>query len=270
MIRTSPLNWSCPVEQWIRLVGSVVLISWIAGCAVPLSKPSGPTPEEVAKQQRVDRAQTNLSDALKKYDSGAYDEAMNNFLLALDSGLLSTAQQINARKHMAFVHCLSGREANCKEEFEKVITLDPKFDLSPAEAGHPIWGPIYRLTRTEFELRRTGRTLPTTLVKPLTAGEKLLQDGMKSYEDADYTKAIKSFQDALKEALTEQNQMTAHKMLAFSYCLTNRTTLCRAEFEANFKLDANFDLAPAEAGHPAWGPSFRTVKAKRKSVLPKK
>ena len=171
---------------------------------------------------------------------------------------------------MAFVHCLSGREANCMEEFEKVITLDPKFDLSPAEAGHPIWGPIYRLTRTEFELRRTGRTLPTTLVKPLTAGEKLMQDGMKSYEDADYTKAIKSFQDALKEALTEQNQMTAHKMLAFSYCLTNRTTLCRAEFEANFKLDANFDLAPAEAGHPAWGPSFRTVKAKRKSVLPKK
>lgn len=270
MSRTSPLNWNWSAAVWVRLAGTVVMLSWLAGCAVPGAKPPVPTAEEIAKKQRVDRAQSNLNDGLKKYDSGSYDEAMNNFLLALDSGLLSSPDQLNARKHMAFVHCLNNREANCKEEFEKVITLDPKFELSAAEAGHPIWGPIYRVTRTEFELRRSGRTMPTSASKPMTTGEKLLQEGMKSYEDADYTKAIKSFQDALKEALTEQNQIAAHKMLAFSYCLTNRTSLCRAEFETNFKLDANFDLAPAEAGHPAWGPSFRAVKAKRKPVAPKK
>ncbi len=255
---------------WVRFSVAAALLSLMAGCAVPPQKPSGPTAEEIAKQQRADRALANLKDGLKKYDSGNYDEAMNNFLLALDSGQLPVSEQLTARKHMAFVHCLSGRETNCKEEFEKVITLDPKFDLTPAESGHPIWGPIFRLTRTESELRRTGRVLPVSVVKALSPGEKLLQEGLKTYEDAEYNKAIKCFQDALKEALTDANQITAHKFMAFSYCLTNRTTLCRAEFESIFKMDAMFDLSPAETGHPSWGPSFRAVKAKQKPLSPKK
>ena len=255
---------------WIRFSAAAALLSLMAGCAVPPQKPTGPTAEEIAKQERTDRALANLKDGLKKYDSGNYDEAMNNFLLALDSGQLPVSEQLMARKHMAFVHCLSGRETNCKEEFEKVITLDPKFDLTPAESGHPIWGPIFRLTRTESELRRSGRVLPVSAVKALSPGEKLLQEGLKTYEDAEYNKAIKSFQDALKEPLTDANQITAHKFMAFSYCLTNRTTLCRAEFESIFKMDAMFDLSPAETGHPSWGPSFRTVKAKHKSLSPKK
>ncbi len=270
MICTQNPRWTGPVGYWVRIVTSAIFLSIAAGCAAPPQKSAGPTAEEIAKQQRTERAQANLADGLKKYDSGSYEEAISNFLLALDTGLLTVPEQLIARKHMAFVHCLSGREANCKEEFEKVITLDPKFDLAPAESGHPIWGPIYRLTKTEYELRKSGRALPAAAVKPLTAGEKLVQEGMKNYDDADYSKSIKSFQDALKETLTVANQITAHKLMAFSYCLTNRTTLCRAEFEAIFKIDENFDLAPAEAGHPAWGPSFRTVKAKRKPVLPKK
>jgi Tfp pilus assembly protein PilF len=269
MFRTLNSSLAGPGKPWVRLAVTAILVSLAAGCAAPPQKASGPTPEEIAKQQRTERAQANLSDGLKKYDTGSYDEAMSSFLLALDTGLLTLPEQLTARKHMAFVHCLGGREANCKEEFEKVITLDPKFDLTPAEAGHPIWGPIYRLTKTEIELRKSGRALPA-ITKPLTAGEKLIQDGMKNYDDADYNKSIKSFQDALKETLTDANRIGAHKFLAFSYCLTNRTTLCRAEFEAIFKIDENFDLAPAEAGHPAWGPSFRAVKAKRKSVPPKK
>ena len=270
MIRKVLGNWSTSTTQYLRFSAAATLLALVAGCATPPQKPSAPTPEEIAKQQRVDRAKSNLNDGLKKYDGGSYDEAMKNFLLALDSGQLPMADQLNARKHMAFVHCLSGREANCKDEFEKVFTLEAKFELSPAEAGHPIWGPIYRVTRTEFELRKSGSALPATTVKPMSPGEKLIQEGMKSYEDAEYNKAIRSFQDALKEPLLESNQVTARKFIAFSYCLTNRTTLCRTEFEAIFKLDENFDLAPAEAGHPAWGPSFRTVKAKRKPATPKK
>lgn len=270
MIVTPAPNWSDPVNGWIRFSAAAAFLALVAGCATPPQKPSGPTPEEIAKQQKVDRALANLSDGLRKYDGGSYDEAMKNFLLALDTGQLPVGAQVNARKHMAFVHCLSGREANCKEEFEKVMTLDAKFELAPAEAGHPIWGPVYRVTRTEAELRRSGRTLPASTVKPLSPGEKMIQEGMQSYEEAEYAKAIKSFQDALKESLVDANQVSAHKFMAFSYCLTNRATLCRAEFEAIFKLDEKFDLTPAEAGHPAWGPSFRTVKAKRKPATPKK
>lgn len=255
---------------WLRAGVTAALLALVAGCAVPPPKPSGPSAEEIAKLQKSERAQTNLSEGIKKYGTGAYEDAMSNFLLALDSGQLAIPQQLTARKHMAFVHCLSGREAVCKEEFEKIITLDPTFDLSPAEAGHPIWGPVHRLARVEMELRRSGRTLPVAAVKPLSPGEKLMKEALASYDDADYNKAIKGFQDALKEPLSNADQIIAHKLMAFSFCLTNRSTLCRAEFDLIFKIDPNFDLSPAEAGHPSWGPSFRTVKAKRKSVLPKK
>lgn len=270
MTRTSDVKRSRLVNCGVRLATAFVLISFIAGCALPPQKPLPPTADEIAKQQRLSRAQANLTDGLKKYDAGSYDEAINYFLLALDSGQLTSPEQVTARKHMAFTHCLSGREANCKEEFEKIITLDPKFELSPAEAGHPIWGPIYRLARTEIELRRSGRAMPAATEKAMSPGEKLIQEATKTYDDADYNKAIKGFQDALKETLTNANQISAHKFMAFSYCLTNRMTLCRMEFETIFTLDAGFDLAPAEAGHPSWGPSFRAVKAKQKPAAPKK
>lgn len=270
MIRTPDTKRSRFANFRIRIATAFAFISFLAGCAIPPQQPSRPSAEDVAKQQRLTRAQANLADGLKKYDAGSYDETINYFLLALDSGQLTGPEQLNARKHMAFTHCLSGRESNCKEEFEKIITLEPKFELSPAEAGHPIWGPIYRLARTEIELRRSGRTMPVATEKSMSPGEKLIQDATKNYDDADYNKAIKGFQDALKEALTNANKIAAHKFIAFSYCLTNRMTLCRTEFESIFALDANFDLAPAETGHPSWGPSFRAVKAKQKSASPKK
>jgi tetratricopeptide (TPR) repeat protein len=255
---------------WFRIGVTAAILTLVAGCAAPPPKPAGPSAEEIAKQQKLERAQTNLGEGIKKYGIGAFDDAMSNFLLALDSGQLTLAQHVTARKHMAFVHCLSGREAVCKEEFEKIFTLDPTFDLSPAESGHPIWGPVHRLARVETELRRSGRTLPVAAVKPLTSGEKLMKAALASYDEADYNTAIKSFQDALKETLSDADRIIAHKLMAFSFCLTNRSTLCRAEFDLIFKIDPNFDLAPAEAGHPSWGPSFRTVKVKRKSALPKK
>ena len=251
----------------IAVISAVLLL---AGCAVvPVPTAKSPSADDVAKQQRLERAQNNLAEGLKRYDAGAYDESMRNFLQALDSGLLTVPQQLTARKQMAFIHCVSNREAACKEEFEKAFALDPKFDLPASEAGHPTWGPIFRLVKTEIELRKSGRSLPF-LKKQLTVGEKHLSEGAIFYEAADYTKAIKALQDALKETLTEPDQIRARKLMAFSYCLSNRFTLCRAEFEKILQLKADFDLEPAEAGHPSWGPSFRAVKAKQKTVKKEK
>ena len=246
----------------IFAIAAIAILTLISGCATPPQTPAGPTAEETAKQQRMARAQANLAEGMKKYDAGSNDEALTQFLQALDSGQLTQAEQLSARKQLAFIHCLSGRESNCKEEFEKVFALDAKFELSAAESGHPIWSPIYRQTKLEAELRRSGRTLPPP-PKPPSAGEKIIMEASKIYDEADYNKAIKRFQDALKETLTTAEKVTAHKFMAFSYCLSNRVTLCRTEFEAAFSADANFDLSPAEAGHPSWGPSFRAVKAKR-------
>ena len=41
----------------------------------------------------------------------------------------------------------------------------------------------------------------------------------------------------------------------------NRPVPCRQAFERALRMDASFDLAPGEQGHPLWGPQF--VKARQ-------
>lgn len=251
------------IRAWIGWMLALI----VAGCATPPPAPSGPSPDEIAKQQRLERANLNFNDGLKRYDAGEYGEAMKSFLLALDSGLLTTPQQIASRKTMAFIHCVSSREANCREEFEKAFALDPKFDLTAAETGHPSWGPVFRDIKNAIEAKRSGRSAPPG--KAPTEGEKRLAEATAAYEEADYAKAVKLFQDAQKETLTADDKIRAMKFTAFSHCLTNRMTLCRQEFEKILKEQPDFDLTPAEAGHPSWGPSFRAVKARLKAPAKK-
>ncbi len=257
-----------------RLVGFLTLaLLALGGCVLPpQTAPVPPPADEIASKQRFDRAQANLAEGLKRYEAGAYEEAMKNLLLALDSGVLTVAQQVTARKHMAFIHCLNGREAACKDEFQKVLSLDSKFELPPAEAGHPIWGPVFKSLRAESEARKPRFPLQLQLpsiLAPSVANQRI-NEGMTAYDAGEYPKAIKSFQDALKESLSDSEQIRVRKYLAFSYCLTNRGSLGRTEFEKILKLKPDFVLDPAEAGHPSWGPSFRAVKAKMKSAAAKK
>lgn len=254
-------------HRWRQLCAGIFCLL-LASCALP-PVASGPSADDVTRQQRAERAQANLNEGLKRYEAGSYEEAMKNFLFALDSGVLPVPQQLVARKHMAFMHCLGGREPSCKEEFQKAFTLDARFDLTPAEAGHPSWGPVFRVVKAETEMRKSRFPMLPAFLGP-SLGDKLISDGMVSYEATDYNKAIKSFQDALKETLPDSEQIKAHKFIAFSYCLSNRAALCRSAFEKILQLKPDFDLEPAEAGHPSWGPSFRAVKSKQKTTPAKK
>ena len=94
--------------------------------------------------------------------------------------------------------------------------------------------------------------------------DQILQTGLRQYDRAQYTRAASSLQQAIYRGLTLKRQVIAHKHLAFIYCISNRVSQCRAEFRNALGLDPRFDLAPAEAGHPQWGPVFRSVKASRR------
>ena len=240
------------------------------GCVVPpQTTPPVPLPAEIARQQRIERAQSNLVEGLRLYEAGTYQESLKNLLIALDSGMLTVPQQLHARKHLAFIQCVNNRELICKEEFEKAFALDPNFELTPAEVGHPTWGPLFRLVKAEVELKKAGKSLPPPPAPKLpTPGEKMIAEATRAYDDADYNKAIKLFQDAIKELPPIDEKIKSHKFIAFSYCLTNRMSLCRAEFEKILSIDPAYELQAAEAGHPSWGPSFRAVKAKLKQPPP--
>ena len=57
------------------------------------------------------------------------------------------------------------------------------------------------------------------------------------------------------------------KHIAFSLCLQEKYRDCRAEFVKIYDVDPDFDLTPAEAGHPSWTKTFAAAKAHAKRAL---
>ncbi len=97
---------------------------------------------------------------------------------------------------------------------------------------------------------------------PLGAPERLLLTGLKQYDDGELKLAHASLQKALADGLTyDADRVTAHKFLAFIECASARERECRDQFAAALALDPKLELTRAEAGHPTWGPTFRSVKA---------
>jgi Tfp pilus assembly protein PilF len=98
---------------------------------------------------------------------------------------------------------------------------------------------------------------------PSSKGQKDLDAGVRAYEDANYRQAAKLIQTALDSGLTRPEKVRAHKYLAFIHCVTGQLQQCRDEFGKALDLDPSFDLREDEAGHPIWGPAFRSVKSRR-------
>jgi len=92
-------------------------------------------------------------------------------------------------------------------------------------------------------------------------GEPALAKGVRLYEDGNYVQSVRSLQQALEQGLSKQDRVKAHKYLAFIHCAAGRENLCRDEFRAALDIDPSMQLDAAEAGHPIWGPVFRSVKA---------
>jgi len=93
--------------------------------------------------------------------------------------------------------------------------------------------------------------------------QSLLRQGIRNYDNGRLPQASEYFQEALDAGLTEPDQVTAHKYLAFIHCASKRERQCRAHFRIALELDPAFDLAPGEAAQPAWGPIFRSLKARQ-------
>lgn len=92
-------------------------------------------------------------------------------------------------------------------------------------------------------------------------GEQSLNAGIEEYNAGNYSSAAKSLQSALDQGLGTKDQVKARKYLAFTYCVSGKERQCRDEFRKALEIDPSFELAATEAGHPIWGPAFRSAKA---------
>ena len=112
-----------------------------AGCAAP--PPPAPPPTGLAEvmERPAERA---LLDGIRAYDDGQYAQAEKALRKALADGLQSSRDRATAHKLLAFITCTSERAAECEAAFRAARAADPAFVLSRSEAGHPLWGPVYR------------------------------------------------------------------------------------------------------------------------------
>ncbi len=94
-------------------------------------------------------ADKKLNYGVLSYEEGNYQASVMALQGVLDNGLSSTPEKVKAYKYLAFIQCVSGREAMCRDYFKKALEIDPNFNLDTAEAGHPIWGPVFRSVKSK-------------------------------------------------------------------------------------------------------------------------
>jgi len=89
-------------------------------------------------------AEALLAEALRSYEDGRYPAAQRQLRDALEEGLRSKADRVTAHKHLAFIYCATRQEVLCRDAFRRALEIDPRFQLTPSEAGHPLWGPVFK------------------------------------------------------------------------------------------------------------------------------
>ena len=123
------------------------------------------------------KAEQMLNDGMVKYDAGDYPAAHTLYASALKEGLKSKEDQVRAMKQMAFTLCLMEKFRECRAEFVKIYDVDPKFDLTPAEAGHPSWTRTFAAAKAQAHKALKDKELKEARDKakgatPPTAGVK--------------------------------------------------------------------------------------------------
>lgn len=124
------------MRKTILLLAAAMLL---AGCETATVKA---IQQDFKNLFKKNEGEPQLAAGISAYENGSYPESARQLQAALDAGL-GNPDQVRAHKYLAFIHCVSGRQTACRNEFRKAVAIDPDFELAPAEAGHPMWGPVF-------------------------------------------------------------------------------------------------------------------------------
>jgi Tfp pilus assembly protein PilF len=124
----------------MRLILAASAVLALAGCE---TAPVKEVRQGISSLFQSNAGEPDLASGIRHYEDGNYSDASRLLSASLEKGL-SRSDQVRAHKYLAFIHCIAGRESRCREEFRTTLKLDPSFELAANEAGHPIWGPVFR------------------------------------------------------------------------------------------------------------------------------
>ena len=122
-------------------VAALLAAILLSGCA----QTKGPAPAPMGLLDITSRpAEAALLSGMRLYEDAQYAQAEQQLGVALKSGLVSPKDQAAAHKFLAFIYCANNRSLECESAFKAARKADPSFALSKSEAGHPVWGPVYK------------------------------------------------------------------------------------------------------------------------------
>lgn len=121
-----------------------LVVATLMACQTPPPPPAAPPVVEAPPERMAAPGEASLALGIQAYRNADYKDAEAKLKQALSLGLNVGPDRASAHKHLAFIYCTSRREALCATAFQQALQADPGFVLSKSEAGHPVWGKVYR------------------------------------------------------------------------------------------------------------------------------
>jgi Tfp pilus assembly protein PilF len=122
---------------------AALAVAALGGCVTVPAEAPAPATESIALLY-ARPAERALVNGLRAYEEGAFERAEQSFRTAVLQSLRDPRDAAVAHKYLAFIACAFNRIGECEQQFKRAFGADPRFLLTDAEIGHPIWGPVYR------------------------------------------------------------------------------------------------------------------------------
>jgi hypothetical protein len=103
-----------------------------------------PEPVAAAPEPVKPPGEVALSEGTALYEKGDYRGAIRKLSTARDALDDSTAQKKTSLRLLAFSYCVTSQKPLCRQQFNALLKIDPSYELAKAEAGHPLWGPVFK------------------------------------------------------------------------------------------------------------------------------
>jgi hypothetical protein len=107
--------------------------------------PQQQPPQPVVTAPSRSPAELALAEGVDIYNQGNnYPGAIKRLQEAKKLAADSVYIQQDADKYTAFAYCVTGRRPQCRQHFVMLLSKDSSYELSGAEATHPVWGPTFK------------------------------------------------------------------------------------------------------------------------------
>lgn len=115
----------------------------LSACSAPPLEAAQASLKQLLLSLLESKGQAVLRQALQHYEEGDYATAEASLHKALALGL-EPGDRVLAYKTLAFINCATERMQECRAQFQLALRADPQTELDAAEAGHPVWGAVFR------------------------------------------------------------------------------------------------------------------------------